>query len=138
MQSKSNENKILREEVVRKLREQGYRITKQRILIIDTLLEHRFECKKAVCYYVQQADPNIGMATVYRFLQVLEQMEVLKPENSYRVQLEESEKVEQKCTVIMNNNKKLVLKYAEWKKAIIELVEEKGYPALEIDRIIFY
>lgn len=138
MKGKTNINKLQREKVIERLREEGYRITKQRILIVDTLLEHRFECKKAVCYYVQQKDPSIGMATVYRFLQVLEQMEVLKPESSYMVQVEEKLCQEQKCAVFMSNNKKIVLKYSEWKQAIISLLEKKGYSSGEIDKILFY
>lgn len=138
MKENRNINNVQREKVVARLRKEGFRITKQRILIIDTLLEHRFECKKAVCYYVQQIDSSIGMATVYRFLQVLEQMEVLKPENSYMVQVEQKLCQEQKCTVFMNNNKKLVLKPSEWKQAIMSLVEKKGYSSLDIDKILFY
>lgn len=138
MRENVSENVIQRGQVIHRLRADGYRITKQRILIIDTLLEHRFECKKAVCYYVQQKDPSIGMATVYRFLQVLEQMEVLKPESSYMVQVEEKLHQEQKCAVFMHNNKKIVLKYSEWKQAIIGLIEKKGYSAVDIDKILFY
>ena len=63
-----------KEEILAQFRKQGLRITKQRELIVDILLNHRFECKKAICYYVHQQDPTIGHATVYRMLQVLEQM----------------------------------------------------------------
>ncbi len=134
-----DENKITekqKEEILNQFRKQGFRITKQRKLILDILLNHRFECKKAICYYVHQADPTVGNATVYRMLQVLEQMGVLCPENSYMVHLKEKEQEEKKCIVVMKSNKKIILSQSEWEEAVIESLEKKGYCNEEIEKVI--
>ena len=125
----------MKERVLEEFRRQGFRITKQRKLILDILLNHRFECKKAICYYVHQMDPTIGTATVYRMLQVLEQMGLLCPENSYKVHVggEELEKV---CIIIMKNQEKIVLSQEEWEGAFRESLERLGYHSQEIEKVI--
>lgn len=133
----NDEKKIIerqREEILLQLRKQGLRITKQRRLIIDILLNHRFECKKAICYYVHQADPTVGNATVYRMLQMLEQMGVLCPANSYQIQMQEEE--EKPCIVIMKDKKQLILSQMEWKRAVIQVLEQRGYQEQEIEKVI--
>ena len=135
----NDENKVTdeqREEILSQFRRQGLRITKQRKLILDILLSHRFECKKAICYYVREADPTVGNATVYRMLQVLEQMEMLCPENSYEVQIKQKDKQEKQCVIVMKNKKKLILSQQEWQEAVIQSLEKRGYYNHEIEKVI--
>lgn len=124
-----------KEEILAQFRKQGLRITKQRELIVDILLNHRFECKKAICYYVHQQDPTIGHATVYRMLQVLEQMGMLRPENSYQVQVEDDKK-EKFCIIILKNKKQVILSQSEWETAVIKELEKRGYSNEEIEEVI--
>jgi Fur family ferric uptake transcriptional regulator len=60
------------------MRQDGCRITKQRRLIVDIILNNRFDSCKEVYYRVIKSDPTIGMATVYRMINLLEDMKVIR------------------------------------------------------------
>lgn len=51
--------------ILERLREQGCRITRQRQLILDIILEEECSCCKEIYYKVQEKDRNIGPATIY-------------------------------------------------------------------------
>lgn len=55
-----------REEILKKLREQGCRITKQRQLLLDIILQEEYSCCKEIYYKAAKQDSSIGIATVYR------------------------------------------------------------------------
>ena len=46
--------------ILERLREQGCRITRQRQLILDIILEEECSCCKEIYYKVQEKDRNIG------------------------------------------------------------------------------
>ena len=54
-----------REEILKKLREQGCRITKQRQLLLDIILQEEYSCCKEIYYKAAKQDSSIGIATVY-------------------------------------------------------------------------
>ncbi|MBE5846926.1 MAG: ferric uptake regulator family protein [Lachnospiraceae bacterium] len=64
--------------VLDQMRQDGCRITKQRRLIVDIILNNRFDSCKEVYYRVIKSDPTIGMATVYRMINLLEDMKVIR------------------------------------------------------------
>ena len=51
-----------REEILERLREQGCRITKQRQLLLDIILQEECTCCKEIYFLASKKDPNIGMA----------------------------------------------------------------------------
>lgn len=57
-----------REEIIQKLRARGCRITKQRLTILDIILEGDCSSCKEIHYKASKLDPGIGMATVYRMV----------------------------------------------------------------------
>ena len=57
--------------ILERLREQGCRITRQRQLILDIILEEECSCCKEIYYKVQEKDRNIGPATIYRMVNML-------------------------------------------------------------------
>lgn len=67
-----------RDVILQKLREEGYRITNQRRLIIDTILANDCSCCKEIYYQVHKKDPDIGVATVYRMIKTLEEIGVVE------------------------------------------------------------
>ena len=62
-----------RDVILQKLREEGYRITNQRRLIIDTILANDCSCCKDIYYEVHKKDPDIGVASVYRMIKMLKE-----------------------------------------------------------------
>lgn len=75
-----------KEKIIKKLRENGCRITKQRKLLLDIILENRCVSCKEIYVRAVKADRTIGMATVYRMVKELEAIGVLSREILYREQ----------------------------------------------------
>lgn len=75
--------------IIEKLREQGFRITKQRELLIDIILGDTCKCCKEVYFEATRHEPGIGMATVYRTVEALEKIGALKRRIPYQVCAEE-------------------------------------------------
>ena len=62
-----------KEYIIRKLKERGCRITRQRLIILDIILQEDCSCCKEIYYKAAKRDPSIGMATVYRMVKTLEE-----------------------------------------------------------------
>lgn len=71
-----------KERIIRKLRQRGSRMTKQRQVILDVIFDCGFESCKDICYEVFKREPNIGTATIYRMVNTLEEMGVLTREKA--------------------------------------------------------
>ncbi len=67
-----------KEYVISLLQEKGFRITKQRKLIIQTILDSDGSSCKEIYHNVIARDSSIGTATVYRMIRLLEDVGVLK------------------------------------------------------------
>lgn len=65
-------------QVIEEMRKKGCRITKQRKLIIDIIMNNEFNTCKEIYYRVIKEDPTVGMATVYRMINQLEEMNVIR------------------------------------------------------------
>ena len=64
--------KMQKDAVIQKLKEQGCRITKQRQLLLDVILKEECTCCKEIYYKAVEQDSGIGVATVYRMVNLLE------------------------------------------------------------------
>ena len=74
-----------RELIIQQLRESGCRITKQRLIILDIILNSDPSCIKEIYREAIKKDKNIGSATVYRMVNTLEEIGVLNRKNMYQV-----------------------------------------------------
>ena len=61
-----------KEAIIQKLKERGCRITKQRLMLLDIIMEEDYSCCKEIYYRASQLDPQIGIATIYRMVNTLE------------------------------------------------------------------
>ena len=68
------------DEVIRQLKEQVYRITSQRRLLLHIILENEYSSCKEIYFAAKQVDNKVGIATVYRTVQLLEDMELIHKE----------------------------------------------------------
>ena len=60
--------------IISKLRERGCRITRQRRIILDIILDEDCSCCKEIYYKACKQDSSIGAATVYRMVNTLEEI----------------------------------------------------------------
>ncbi len=66
------------EYVISMLKDNGFRITKQRKLIIDIILNNDGASCKEIYHKVVSRDSTVGTATVYRMIRLLEDLGILK------------------------------------------------------------
>ena len=66
--------------VIRQLKGNGYRITEQRRLLIQLILENEYSSCKEIYLAARVRDSKIGIATVYRMVQLLEDMDLIHKE----------------------------------------------------------
>ncbi len=71
--------------VIEKLRKQGFRITKQRRILLDVILDEECSSCKEIYYKAVKRDDSIGIATVYRMVNTLEDIGVISRKNMYKV-----------------------------------------------------
>ena len=70
--------------IISKLRERGCRITRQRRIILDIILDEDCSCCKEIYYKACKQDSSIGAATVYRMVNTLEEIGVISRKNMYK------------------------------------------------------
>lgn len=106
--------------VVGRLRQEGFRVTRQRKLLIEIILEENCSCCKEVYILASNKDPRIGMATVYRTVDALERVGALKRRAPYQL-CDHGGKSCKSCLVELEDSSVVELDYAS-----VEKVFEKG------------
>ena len=81
-----------KEQVLEEFQKRGKRITEQRKMLLDVILEGQWTNCKDIYYEARKKDPNLGMATVYRTISTLEEIGVLSRTFQYSAPPKEEEK----------------------------------------------
>lgn len=71
--------------VIELLRKEGFRITRQRKILIDIILNEECTCCKEIYYLASKRERGIGVATIYRTISALEKVGALKRKNPYQI-----------------------------------------------------
>lgn len=116
-----------REIIIKKIREKGCRITKQRLIIIDIILKNECACCKEIYYQASQIDPKIGIATVYRMINTLEEIGAINRKNLYHIENMEEEKAEKQVTVVLHDNSTYSLSEQIWNNVVKAGLNACGY-----------
>ena len=80
-----------KEQIIAELQKRGKRITEQRKVLLDVILEGNWTCCKEIYYEAVKRDPSIAMPTLYRMLATLEEIGVLTRTYRYSFPPEEKE-----------------------------------------------
>ena len=72
-----------KEQVIDEFQKRGMRITQQRRMLLDVILEGNWTNCKEVFYEARKRDTKLGMATVYRTVSTLEEIGVLTRSYQY-------------------------------------------------------
>lgn len=83
-----------KELVIQKLREKGFRITKQRQMLLDVILQEECASCKEIYYKAKKEDVRIGTATIYRMINLLEEIGVISRKNMYKISMESCSKTD--------------------------------------------
>ena len=82
-----------KELIIQKLKSNGCRITKQRMELLDIILENNCASCKEIFYRASKLDDTIGIATVYRMVNVLEEIVVISRKIVYETDKLQDEKI---------------------------------------------
>lgn len=113
--------------IIEALRERGFRLTPQRKLILDVILEDECCSCKEIHYKVLQKDVTIGIATVYRMVNTLEDLGAIDRKNLYHITLENLEDGPCRQVVLIDDNQVIHLEKGEWYRLLLDSLKMKGY-----------
>lgn len=116
-----------KEIILQKLKEQGCRITKQRLMLLDIILQEECSCCKEIYYIASKRDEKIGSATVYRMINTLEEIGAISRKNMYKIACGAECEVENACTVEFDDGTVMELSSGKWNRVIREGLAACGY-----------
>ena len=77
--------KMQEEMIFRKLKDMGCRVTKQRRILLNVILQEECASCKEIYYKARKEEPRIGAATVYRMINLLEEIGAISRNNMYTI-----------------------------------------------------
>lgn len=116
-----------KEMVIQRLRERGCRITKQRQILLDIILQEECSSCKEIYYRAVPFDEGIGVATVYRMVKVLEEIGAISRKNMYKISCGVDCGKENACMIELDDNTVCRLSAQNWYKVILEGLRVCGY-----------
>ena len=115
------------EQVLKLLQDNGKRITQQRKILVDVILNGQWECCKEIYYEASRRDKGIGSATVYRMVNLLEEIGAINRKNMYKISFPENCTMEEACIVEMSDNTTCRLSARKWNEVLQTGLEACGY-----------
>lgn len=119
--------KMQKEIILQKLKEQGLRITKQRVMLLDVILKEECSCCKEIYYRASKLDPKIGSATVYRMVNTLEAIGAISRKNMYKIACGADCEIKEACTIELDNGTVYHLSARNWNAVILAGLKAQGY-----------
>lgn len=127
MTANYHRTKMQKEIVLQRLKENGCRITKQRKILLDIILQEECASCKEIYYKAAKADSSIGVATVYRMVNLLEEIGAISRKNMYRIYCGMDCNRENTCVIELDDQTNRRLSSGEWYKVISEGLRSLGY-----------
>ena len=118
---------LQKEIILQKLKEQGCRITKQRLMLLDIILQEECSCCQELYYIASKRDEKIGSATVYRMINTLEEIGAISRKNMYKIACCAECEIENACTVEFDDGTVMELSATKWNRVIREGLTACGY-----------
>ena len=119
--------RMQKEMVLQHLKENGCRITKQRKILLDIILQEECASCKEIYYKAAALDSSIGAATVYRMINLLEEIGAISLKNMYRISCGMNCDKEDTCIIELDDESVCRLSSGEWYNVISEGLRCCGY-----------
>ena len=116
-----------KEMIIQTLKERGYRITKQRLMLLDVILEEECSSCKEIYCKASKLDKSIGTATVYRMINTLEEIGAISRKNMYRIACGQNCAAENACIIELEGGEVIHLSGAIWHQVIKTGLQACGY-----------
>lgn len=129
--------KMQKEIVLQLLKERGCRITKQRKILLDIILQQECASCKEIYYKAASVDSSIGAATVYRMVNLLEEIGAISRKNMYRISCGMGCDRKNTCVIELDDKTIYRLSSGEWYKVILEGLRSCGYvTAQKVENVV--
>lgn len=119
--------KTQKEKIVQDLKNKHCRITKQRLILLDIILEGECASCKEIYYKAVKQDERIGLSTVYRMVNMLEEIGVISRNNIYTIFCNEEDKSNDTYTVEFDDGTTARLSAEKWSQVVRTGLRECGY-----------
>jgi Fur family ferric uptake transcriptional regulator len=113
--------------IIEKLRENGCRITRQRRILLDIILEGDCTCCKEIYYKAAKQDSSIGMATVYRMVNTLEEIGAVNRKSELGFPGCGSCVCSDDCQIEFEDGTVLSLSEEKWREVVSAGLKQCGY-----------
>ena len=131
MESRENLNvhrtQMQKDMILERLKERGCRITRQRVKLIEVILENECSSCKEIFFRAREEDHKVGAATVYRMVNLLEEIGAISRKNMYRVEYGQGGSFGNGCTVRLDDGTEHRLSAALWNSVIRSGLEACGF-----------
>lgn len=114
-----------RELLLKELKKNGCRMTYQRKLLIDIILQDECCCCKEIYYQAVKRDPSIGIATVYRMIKMLEDMGFLS-RRMYQISYDKLKELKGGEIVFLENENAAELEAGDWYQDLKRFLKSRG------------
>lgn len=117
-----------RDDILARLKENGMRLTEQRKLIVDIIVNEEYSCCKEVYFLAHKRDSGIGVATVYRMINLLEDIGAISRKNIQKTACSgRCCDMKGGCTVVTDKSKQIILSEEDIQEALKYIMEKNGY-----------
>lgn len=121
-----------KEDIFLMLRQKGLRLTEQRKIIVDIIVNEEYSCCKEVYFLAHKKDKSIGIATVYRMINVLEDIGAISRKNITKNACSgRCCDMKGGCTVVTDKSKQIILSEEDIQEALKYIMEKNGYADVE-------
>ncbi|MCR5148232.1 MAG: transcriptional repressor [Eubacterium sp.] len=125
-----------KDELIAQLKKNGCRITKQRRIILDAILSGDASCIKEIYYKAAEQDESIGFATVYRMVNMLEDIGAISRKNMYKLGCDMTCSPDKSCRISFEDGSVLSLSSKQWHEVLMNGLRSSGFsPESAIDTI---
>jgi Fur family ferric uptake transcriptional regulator len=116
-----------RQQIIEMLHTHGCRVTKQRLIILDIILEGTCSSCKEIIFEAQKEDPSIGSATVYRMVKTLEDIGAIDRKKFYEISCDMPQTEEEGCVLKFTDHTSMVLPMKSWEAVVRSGLRANGY-----------
>lgn len=110
---------VRKEEILQRLRKMNFRITKQRMLLLDIVLSGSCSCCKEIYYEAVKKDVGIGIATVYRMINILEEIEVISRNRLSQIEYSDWDVKRKMYRIVFEDKTEITLSEKKWQQVVV-------------------
>jgi len=119
--------KMQKDIILEKIKEKGFRLTSQREILINIILENECASCKEIYYKASKVDEQIGIATVYRMINILEEIGAINRKNLYKIMYSDNCMMQDACTIILEDDTTFHLSAQIWNEVVKAGLNAHGY-----------